>query len=76
MTFPSDLVKLLIILPNIGCFYYNILYFGILLNISYAITTFNLFDLNDLTDMPRGSCFMFSLLVVEITPGAQELVNL
>jgi hypothetical protein len=76
MTFPNNLVKLSIISPNISCFYYNIFYFGIPLNINYTAITFNLLDLNDLTDTPRNSCFMFSLPVIEIIPGALELVNL
>jgi hypothetical protein len=76
MIFPNNLVKLSIISLNISCFYYNIFYFGILLNISYAIIIFNLLDLNDLTDTPRGSCFMLSLLIIKIAPSVLELINL
>jgi hypothetical protein len=46
------------------------------LNISYTIITFNFLDLNDLIDTPRGSCFMLSLPIIKIAPGAPELVNL
>jgi hypothetical protein len=73
--FPDNLVKLLIILLNIGCFYYNIFYFGIPLNISYITITFNLLDLNNPIDTPRDSRFIFSLLVIEIAPGVPELIN-
>jgi hypothetical protein len=76
MIFPGNLVKLSIILPNIGCFHYNIFHFGMPLNISYAVISFNLLDLNNLTNTPRGSCFMFSLLVIKVVPGVLELVNL
>jgi hypothetical protein len=76
MTFLDDLVKLSTISPNIGCFYYNTFYFGILLNISYTATTFNFLDLNDPTNMPRGSRFMPSLLIIEVAPSVLEPVNL
>jgi hypothetical protein len=76
MIFPSNLVKLSTISPNISCFYYNKFHFGILLNISYITITFNLLDLNDLTNTPRSFCFMFSLLAIEIAPSALEPVNL
>jgi hypothetical protein len=76
MIFPNNLVKLSTISLNIGCFYYNIFYFGMPLNISYAAITFNFLGLNNPTDTPRGFCFMLSLLVIEIAPGALELVNL
>jgi hypothetical protein len=76
MIFPDNLVKLSIISLNISCFYYNIFHFGMPLNISYTTITFNLLDLNDPTDIPRGSRFMLSLPAIKIAPGAPEPVNL